>query len=75
MLFQEWARMTNAAYRHTWKVREHGLQSLAMRKQENSVMEQAEQLINRLEAEKTIFTSDDRNLIVNYAYKLDELVK
>ena len=32
-----------------------------------SVMEQAEQLINQLEAEKTIFTSDERNLIVNYA--------
>ena len=40
-----------------------------------SAMEQAEQLINRLEAEKTIFTSDDRNLIVNYAYKLDDMDK
>ena len=40
-----------------------------------SVMEQAEQLINRLEAEKTIFTSDERNLIVNYAYKLDDMDK
>ena len=40
-----------------------------------SAMEQAEQLINRLEAEKTIFTSDERNLIVNYAYKLDDMDK
>ena len=31
-----------------------------------SVMGQAEQLINQLEAEKTIFTADERNLIVNY---------
>ena len=38
-----------------------------------SVMEQAEQLINQLEVEKTIFTSDERNLIVNYAYKLDDM--
>ena len=40
-----------------------------------SVMEQAEKLINHLEAEKTIFTSDERNLIVNYAYKLDDMDK
>lgn len=40
-----------------------------------SVMEQAEKLINQLEAEKTIFTSDERNLIVNYAYKLDDMDK
>lgn len=40
-----------------------------------SVMEQAEQFINQLEAEKTIFTSDERNLIVNYAYKLDDMNK
>lgn len=40
-----------------------------------SVMEQAEQLINQLEAEKTIFTSDERNLIVNYAYKLNDMDK
>lgn len=41
----------------------------------HSVMEQAEQLINQLEAEKNIFTSDERNLIVNYAYKLDDMDK
>lgn len=40
-----------------------------------SVMGQAEQLINQLEAEKNIFTSDERNLIVNYAYKLDDMNK
>lgn len=40
-----------------------------------SVMEQAEQLINQLEAEKNIFTSDERNLIVNYAYKIDDMDK
>ena len=40
-----------------------------------SVMEQAEQLIHHLEAEKIIFTSDERNLIVNYAYKLDDMDK
>ena len=39
------------------------------------VMGQAEQLVNQLEAEKTIFTSDERNLIVNYAYKLDDMDK
>ena len=38
-------------------------------------MEQAERLINQLEAEKTIFTSDERNLIVNYAYKLNDMDK
>ena len=40
-----------------------------------SVMGQAEKLINQLEAEKTIFTSDESNLIVNYAYKLDDMNK
>ena len=40
-----------------------------------SVMRQAEQLINQLEAEKNIFTSEERNLIVNYAYKLDDMNK
>ena len=39
------------------------------------VMGQAEQLINQLEAEKNIFTSEERNLIVNYAYKLDDMNK
>jgi antirestriction protein ArdC/predicted nucleotidyltransferase len=40
-----------------------------------SVMGQAEQLINQLEAEKNIFTSEERNLIVNYAYKFDDMNK
>ena len=41
----------------------------------HSVMEQAEQIINQLEAKKNIFTSDERNLIVNYAYKIDDMDK
>ncbi len=40
-----------------------------------SIMGQAEQLINQIEAEKTIFTNDERNLIVNYAYKLGDMEK
>lgn len=40
-----------------------------------SIMVQAEQLIDQLEAEKTIFTSNERNLIMNYAYKLDDMDK
>ncbi len=40
-----------------------------------SVMGQAEQLINQLEAEKKIFSRLRRNLIVNYAYKLDDMNK
>ncbi len=40
-----------------------------------SIMGRAEALIGELEAEKTIFTSDERNLIVNYAYKTDDFDK
>ncbi len=40
-----------------------------------SVMEKAEALIGALEANKTLFTSDERNLIVNYAYKTDDFDK
>ncbi len=40
-----------------------------------SIMEQAEQLIGQIEAEKTVFTADERNLIVNYAYKLGDIDK
>lgn len=36
-----------------------------------SAMQYAEQTINRLEQERTIFSNDQRNLIVNFAYKLD----
>lgn len=40
-----------------------------------SVMEKAEALIGALEANKTLFTSEERNLIVNYAYKTDDFDK
>ena len=39
--------------------------------EELSAMQYAEQTINRLEQERTIFSNDQRNLIVNFAYKLD----
>lgn len=42
---------------------------------ELSIMQQAEQLINEMESEKTIFSTDERNLIVNYAYKLGDMEK
>ena len=38
-------------------------------------MKQAENLINRLEFGETLFSDDERNLIVNYAYKLDDMDK
>lgn len=34
---------------------------------------QAEQLINRMEFHRTVFDSDERNLIMNHAYKLDNM--
>ena len=40
-----------------------------------SVMEKAEALIGALEANKTLFTSEERNLIMNYAYKTDDFDK
>ena len=40
-----------------------------------SVMGQAEHLINQYEAENNIITSEERYLIVNYAYKLDDMNK
>lgn len=42
---------------------------------ELSVMQQAENLINRLEFGSTVYTDDERNLIINYAYKLDDMDK
>ena len=42
---------------------------------ELSIMQQAEQLINEMEHEKTIFRDDERNLIANYAYKLGDMEK
>lgn len=51
-------------------------ESLIMTKSENlSITQQAENLINHLEQDKTIFTNDERNLIVNYAYKLEDVEK
>ena len=40
-----------------------------------SIMEKAEALIGALEANKTLFTPEERNLIVNYAYKTDDFDK
>ncbi len=34
---------------------------------------QAEQLINRMEFHRTVYDSDERNLIMNHAYKLDNM--
>ena len=34
---------------------------------------QAEQLINRMEFHRTVYDSDERNLIMNHAYKLDDM--
>lgn len=40
-----------------------------------SPAKQAENLINRLEYGKTAFSDEERNLIVNYAYKLNDMEK
>lgn len=40
-----------------------------------SVMQQAEHIINRLEHGQPAFSDDERNLIVNYAYKLGDMEK
>ncbi len=40
-----------------------------------SPAQQAEGIINRLEYAKTAFSSDERSLIVNYAYKLNDMEK
>lgn len=42
---------------------------------EPSVMKQAEKYIDLLENKKTIFTVEERNLIVNYAYKTNNFEK
>jgi antirestriction protein ArdC/predicted nucleotidyltransferase len=34
---------------------------------------QAQQLINRMEFHRTVYDSDERNLIMNHAYKLDDM--
>ena len=38
-------------------------------------MQKAEKIINELESEKSIFSRAERNLIVNYAYKLGDMEK
>ena len=40
-----------------------------------SVIQQAEHIINRLEHGQPAFSDDERNLIVNYAYKLGDMEK
>ena len=40
-----------------------------------SPMQQAERIINEIEENRTIFSNDERNLIVNYAYKLADMDK
>ena len=42
---------------------------------ELSIMQKTEKLIDSLESEKTIFSQDERNLIVNYAYKMGDMDK
>lgn len=42
---------------------------------ELSNMQKAEKIINELESEKSIFSRAERNLIVNYAYKLGDMEK
>lgn len=42
---------------------------------ELSAMKQAELLINDMECEKTIFSADERDQLVNYAYKLGDMEK
>lgn len=43
--------------------------------EELSVMQQAEHIINRLEHGQPAFSDDERNLIMNYAYKLGDMEK
>lgn len=42
---------------------------------ELSVMDKAEQLINLKEKDKAVFDNSDKNLIMNYAYKTDDIEK
>ena len=39
------------------------------------VMMQAEQLINRMEFHRSVYDTDERNLIMKHAYKLDDMYK
>lgn len=42
---------------------------------ELSIMKQAENYMNRMEFKNPVLSDEERNLIVNYAYKLDDIVK
>lgn len=42
---------------------------------EDSSMRKAERIINRMEVVKSVFNNDERCLIVNYAYKLNDMEK
>ena len=42
---------------------------------ELSAMQQAEHIIHRLEHGQPVFSDDERNLIVNYAFKLGDMEK
>lgn len=44
-------------------------------KEPASPVKQAEAIIDELEQEETRFTGDDRNLIVNYAFKINDMEK
>ena len=39
------------------------------------IMTQAEQLISRMEFHRSVYDSDERNLIMNHAYKLDDMYR
>lgn len=41
----------------------------------DSPMKQAEKLINHIEENKTVFSNDERNLIMNYAYHIKDMDK
>ncbi len=73
---EEWEKLRNALA----EIRESssvlldtmdGKQPVAEQEQDFSAMKRAEQYITELEAEKTIFVDGERDLIVNYAYKMD----
>jgi len=81
------AWVTKIADEQTREVREYHLDmrynrdsheiTILDKEQESSLspMEQAEQIINELEKEKTAFTNEERNLIVNYAYQTGDVEK
>ena len=42
---------------------------------DNTIMTQAEQLISRMEFHRSVYDSDERNLIMNHTYKLDDMYR